>query len=97
MGTVFEWDDEKEQKNRKKHKISFDTATSVFSDPFAIFEYFFENGEYRWRVLGKTTKSMLLLVVHKVKDEGETEVIRIISARKAEPEEKRHYEQNCPL
>jgi len=98
MSTRFEWDDAKERKNRNKHKISFDTAISVFSDPFATFEQIFENGEYRWKVIGNTETNTLLLVVHKVKSENDgTEIIRIISARKADAKEKKFYEQNCSL
>jgi uncharacterized DUF497 family protein len=46
--------------------------------------------EERWIALGKSVSQLLLLVVHT--DDDQT--IRIISARKAEPKERRQYEQS---
>ena len=55
-----------------------------------------ENGERRWQTLGIVEGYLLLLVAHTVRDsEDNTEVIRIISARRAEPKERVRYEQNC--
>ena len=36
MKLRFEWDDEKAKVNLKKHKVSFDEAATVFTDPFAL-------------------------------------------------------------
>jgi len=95
MHTIFEWDDEKERKNRKKHKMGFSMARRVFADPHAILEPHFENGEMRWKALGLAAEHLLLVVIHTAKDEENgSEIIRIISARKAEPHERRYYEQN---
>ena len=95
----FEWDPVKAESNLRKHHISFETATRVFFDPFAVIETDrFENGEYRWRTLGTVFGHMLVLVAHTTKNiEDGTEVVRIISARRATPDERKNYEQNRSL
>jgi uncharacterized DUF497 family protein len=99
MQTRFEWDPAKAESNLKKHRVSFETATRVFADPFAMVEQDrIESGQYRWRTLGIVDGYLLLLVAHTVQDdEDDTEVIRIISARRAEPKERKRYEQNRSL
>jgi uncharacterized DUF497 family protein len=97
MKIRFEWDPTKAQSNFRKHGVSFELATHVFTDPFAMVEQDrIENGEYRWRTLGMAGGCLLLLVAHTVLDgENGIEVIRIISARRAEPRERKGYEENC--
>lgn len=96
MYTKFECDPEKAASNLRKHRISFEVATRVFADPFAlVVQERIENGEYRWQTLGLVEGYLLLLVAHTVlDDEDGIEVIRIISARRAEPKERNRYEQN---
>lgn len=98
---VFTWDEAKNRSNRKKHKLSFETAARVFDDPFHLsVQDRVEDGEERWQTLGQVDGIMLLLVAHTVA-EGEpgegsgepVEVIHIISARKAEKHERRRYEE----
>lgn len=74
-------------------------ATYVFADPFAmVAQDRIENGEHRWQALGIAEGYLLLLVAHTVwDDEDGTEVIRIISARRAEHKERKRYEQNYSL
>jgi len=99
LKTKFEWDLAKAKSNLKKHGVSFETAARVFLDPFAVVEQDrFENGEYRWRTLGMVDGCLLLLVAHTVRNEDDgTEIIRIISARGAEPKERKRYEQDRSL
>ena len=99
MKTRFEWDPAKAESNRRKHGVSFETATRVFADPFALtVQDRIEQGESRWQTLGIVEGYLLLLVAHTIWDDDEgTEVIRIISARRAEPKERKRYEQNCVL
>lgn len=99
MKTRFEWDLDKANRNLKKHQVSFEAATRAFADPFALSEQDrIENGEYRWQTLGIVDGYLLLLVAHTVlDDEDGIEVVRIISARRAEPKERKRYEQNCSL
>jgi uncharacterized protein len=93
MDTRFEWDPDKARSNLKKHGISFEAATFAFDDPYAVTEIDrIEGGEYRWQTIGMAFGVSLLLVAHTVEDE-DVEVIRIISARRAEPSERRKYEQ----
>jgi uncharacterized protein len=69
MKTVFEWDPAKADRNLRKHRVSFETATRVFADPFALVEQDrIENGEHRWQTLGAVEGYLLLLVAHTVRD-----------------------------
>jgi len=96
MKTEFEWDTAKAAANLKKHGVSFDTAILAFSDPF-VFTYQdrIENGELRWQTLGFIDHQHLLLVAHTIEEENETEIIRIISAREANKNERKRYEREC--
>lgn len=94
----FEWDEAKNLSNLRKHGVSFETASRVFADPFALSEQDrIEGGERRWRTMGLIEGFLVLVVAHTVFETGddETEVIRIISARKASPRERRRYEDEA--
>jgi uncharacterized DUF497 family protein len=99
MKTRFEWDPAKAKSNLRKHRVSFEVATRAFADPSAVVQQDrIENGEYRWQTLGVVDGCLLLLVAHTVRDDEDgVEVIRIISARRADPKERRRYEETCPL
>lgn len=78
----------------RKHGVSFELAMRVFSDPFALSEQDrIEEGERRWQTLGMVEGVLLLLVAHTFLEEADVEVVRIISARRAERQERRRYEQ----
>jgi len=95
MRVRFEWDAAKAAGNLRKHGVSFETAMRVFADPLALTEQDrIEGAERRWRTLGQVEGWLLLLVAHTVWDEDDGEVIRIISARRAEPKERRRYEED---
>ncbi len=96
MQIRFEWDAKNAQAHFKKHKVSFETAIRAFSDPFALTEMErIENGEQRWQTIGVVDGHLVLLVAHAVDHEDDgTEVICIISARRADPKERKRYEQN---
>lgn len=89
----FTWDEQKNQSNRNKHGISFDTAVHAFFDPLHVsrLERVIE-GEERWQTIGMIEGVLLILVAHTVIDEQE-EVIRIISARKVTRRERIEYEE----
>jgi hypothetical protein len=89
----FEWDVRKAESNKRKHGVSFESATLIFSDA-AIYEFEEgnEHGEIRYRAIGAALGT-LLFVSYTSFEEGEEEVIRIISARKAEPKERRAYQR----
>jgi len=99
MKTRFEWDPAKAERNVRKHRVSFEIAVRVFADPFAIVEQDrVESGEFRWQTLGTVNGCLLLLVAHTVREDTDgTEIIRIISARRAEPKERKRYEKTSTL
>ncbi len=85
----FEWDSAKESANRKKHGVDFRTAAKVFLDPHAIeFDDVDSVGEQRINAIGMVD-GRVLFVTYTMRGE----VIRIISARGAEPHEKRKYHE----
>ena len=93
MRICFEWDAAKAVANLRKHGVSFDLASLAFADPFALIaQDRFEGGEYRWQTLGLVEGCLLLLVAHTVTDADGTEVVRIISARKATRKERQRYD-----
>jgi hypothetical protein len=95
----FEWDEVKNRSNLGKHKISFENARLVFDDPHALSYRDREvEGEERGQTLGVIGGPITVLVAHTYGEEGGEEVIRIVSARKATPSERRAYEEgNWPL
>lgn len=93
------WDEEKNRINRRDHKVSFEIAVLVFTDPLAITLPDPYPAEDRWRTIGSpsTHHHVLLFIVHTWPEEDETgeEVGRIISARKATRHERRGYEEGA--
>jgi uncharacterized protein len=87
----FEWDEDKNRRILAKHKVSFETARSVFDDPrvLSIQDRVVE-GEERWQTVGMVSGTVLF-VAHTYQEEAGDEVIRLISARKAIPIERRAY------
>jgi uncharacterized protein len=86
----FEWDEAKNRRNVAKHRIHFETALLVFEDPYALIRLDRAvDGEERWQTIGMIEGLIVLLVAHTLDDE----VIRIISARKATPQERKSYEE----
>jgi uncharacterized DUF497 family protein len=87
----FEWDSNKATQNLEKHGITFEEASSVFYDEWAVEFYDDEHSEWenRFLMLGLSARLRLLLVCHCSREEES--VIRIISARKATESEARQY------
>ena len=67
----------------------------VFDDPHALFEQdrSDESGEPRWQAIGLAGGLAVVLVAHTLREEGQDEVIRLISARRATRKERNRYEQ----
>ena len=85
----FEWNTAKERANRKKHGVDFRTAAKVFLDPYVIeFDDFDAADELRFNASGLVDGRMLFVTYTM----GGT-VVRIVSARGAEPHEKRKYHE----
>ncbi|MCR5092790.1 MAG: BrnT family toxin [Lachnospiraceae bacterium] len=90
---IFEWDENKNQSNQKKHGISFEEAQEVFYDDDAILFDDPDNSEDedRFLMIGLTQKEHLCIVSHCYR--GNDNIIRIISARKAVTSEIRVYNE----
>lgn len=93
----FEWDEAKNLARRRKHKLSFGTASLVFFDPFALLRQdWVVDGEPRWQAIGRVAEELVLVVAHTVRDDDEgNEIVRLISARKALKAERKHYEDQA--
>ena len=88
---LFEWDETKNITNIHKHKISFEEAQSVFYDPYArvIADTEHSEDEERFIILGMSQWLRILIVCHCYRKKDE--VVRIISARKANRTETSQY------
>ncbi len=92
MGNLrFEWDDAKNHFNKRKHGVSFEEAQTAFFDEFATRFYDSDHSEdeERFILLGISFQLRVVVVCHCFR-QGD-EVIRIISARKANALEEREY------
>lgn len=87
----FEWDENKNRINRKKHGISFEEAETVFEDEAAIL---FDDPDHsaeeeRFLIIGTSRTEKICIVSHCYR--GADDIIRIISARKATKREQNVY------
>lgn len=88
---IFRWDPAKQEANRLKHGIDFTEAVDVLMDPLSVT---FPDPDHSWEeqrfvTIGASLSQRVLVVAH-------TEVghvIRIISARRATPRERRFHEE----
>jgi uncharacterized DUF497 family protein len=89
----LEWDADKAQSNLSKHHVSFEEAARVLLDPNRIetFDGREAYGEDRWKTVG-LVEPALLAVVYTVRGEDD-EIIRLISARKADSYEQAQYRE----
>ena len=81
----FEWDEDKNEVNIRKHGISFETAALVFMDDFRLEDFQYVNGEERYATIGKIDD--IIVVVYTMRNETH----RLISARPAEKQEIERY------
>ena len=92
--TRYEWDELKNHTNCSDHGVDFETAQQVFNDPlFITFVESVKVGEERWHAIGIVDRLVLLVVVHTYRAEGNGEVVRIISCRRAGSHERKLYEE----
>jgi uncharacterized DUF497 family protein len=94
--TTFEWDPAKATVNARKHRVTFEEARTVFYDEAAriIDDPDHSASEDRFVILGVSERLRLLVVCHCYR-QSDT-VIRIISARRANAEERAVYEEFKP-
>jgi len=88
---VFEWDEGKSRANRLKHGVSFEEARSAFMDEYArvLPDEEHSEDEERFLLLGMSISLRIIVVCHCYRRKDE--VIRIISARKADRDEQDQY------
>lgn len=86
----FEWHEEQNFANIKKHGISFEEAITVFDDIHAIYKQDSKHsiGELRSFIIGYSSNNILLVVVFTERSQN----VRILSVRKATKNERRYYE-----
>lgn len=89
---TFEWHGPKAAANLAKHKVAFEEAMTVFSDPLGRItdDPRHSESEQRFVLLGESDKGRLLVVLFTERDEA----IHLISARKATRRERRYYEES---
>ena len=91
MGLRFEWHETKAAANRRKHRVAFEEAKTVFGDPRSLVvpDVAHSEGEERWVRIGISARGRLLVVVYTERGD----VIRLISSRRASTREVADYEQ----
>ncbi|MBK7869762.1 MAG: BrnT family toxin [Saprospiraceae bacterium] len=82
----FEWDENKNNANQKKHKIAFEDAIDVFNDESRIPYASDKKGETRYLTIGKAFEA-IISVVYTTREL----IVRIISARRSSKEERKAY------
>ena len=90
----FEWDPRKAKSNLDKHGVSFEEASRVLLDPHRIETYVEaeeSHGEDRWKTIG-LVEIVVLTVVYTIRGR-DADIIRLISARKADNHERAQYGQ----
>ena len=93
----FEWHPGKAASNWRKHGVEFNSAATVFQDPFAlsVHDQHHSQTEERWVTTGESRYGQLLVVVHTFRQTGDRITVRIISARPAGRNERRQYESGA--
>ncbi len=87
----FEWDEKKNESNRKKHGVWFEEAQQIFDDPYALRFDDLGHNEERFILLGRSASLRVLVVVFCEREDGD--ILRIISARKGTKKEEKMYEK----
>ena len=85
----FRWDEHKRQINLRKHRIELADAVRVFDDPLALTLEDCDHDEQRFVTMGRDALGRVLVVAYAYQ---EPDTLHLISARKAEPHERRQYE-----
>jgi len=92
MALRFSWDPRKAASNLRKHGVSFEDAVTAFGDPLSLTipDPVHSESQDRFVLLGLSSNSRLLVVVHAERGDDD---IRIISARLATRRERNQYEE----
>jgi hypothetical protein len=89
------WDSRKATANERKHGITFAEAATVLGDPLSLTipDPDHSIGEARWVDIGQSAQGRLLVVVYTETDTERGIRIRLISARRADSDERKAYEE----
>ena len=89
MKLEFQWHAAKAEANWQAHGVSFELASTVFKDPFAVerLDDREDYGELRFVIIGRAEGHVVLFVAYTERKE----CIRIISARRATQDEQDDY------
>ena len=89
----FEWDEAKNAENQRKHRVSFEEARTVFYDDWGVLieDENEAEEEERFVLIGTSARLRVLVVSHCYR--ARDQVIRLISARRADRTEHRDYER----
>jgi uncharacterized DUF497 family protein len=93
----FEWDPRKAAANERKHGVSFDEAATVFLDDNALLlqDPDHSDDEDRFLLLGLSARLRILVVCHCLRESGD--VIRLVSARRANKAERDEYQKRIRI
>jgi hypothetical protein len=86
----IEWDPEKARHNNNKHGIEFAEAVTALEDDYAVTIEELHSGEIRFITIGSSDTGKVLVVVYTFRGV----VVRLISARRATPAERKIYEKD---
>jgi uncharacterized DUF497 family protein len=88
----FEWDARKARRNLRKHRVSFEEATTAFRDPLSVTapDLTHSSAESRFVTFGLSANGKLLTISHTERGAS----IRIITARRATKQERKIYEES---
>jgi len=94
MALRFEWDPDKARRNLRKHRLSFEEATTAFEDDRSVTmpDPMHSVGEERFLLLGRTSRGRIAVVAFTERSE-DIDTIRLISARLADRGERHDYEE----
>ena len=95
MDLRFVWNAQKAADNVRKHGVSFVEAATVLSDPLSLTvpDPTHSIGESRWIDIGRSSTGRLLVVAYTEVETNRAAVVRIISARTPDPDERQAYEE----
>jgi len=91
MKLSFEWDEEKAKANLKKHRVGFDEAATVFTDPYSLTIHDPDHSANEQRYIDIDTSDNGRRLVVAYTERGSN--IRIVSCRKVTPSERKLYEE----
>ena len=96
----YEWDERKNRLNQKKHGVSFEVAAIALEDENCLIgpDRIDDSGEQRWHAIGAVQMDagtrVVLFVVHVYREELDgKEIVRIISARRADKHDLERYQE----